>query len=325
MDERKLHEYRREPDPRFASDLRERLRRHERPRALPSPRAIRIAAVVAVAAAITVVFAVPSVRVSAQAMLDVFRVKRFAAIEFKESRRDLLASIDKERGFLIFDRQEKVLDPGPPTYVATREAAAEKVGFKVSTPGFLPPGMAAESLFVQGEGEARMSVSEEKLRSLLERLDLKDVKVPSGLDGQWVELRKPPVVMQRFRSPRRRASLLQARSPEVTLPAGWNLEQLGEIGLRILGLGVGDAKRIAKATDWRSTLLVPLPMNASAFRQVTVNGQSGLLIMTTGDKAADGKPARARTILMWSTGDRIFFLQGDLESRELIRMAESVS
>ena len=118
--------------------------------------------------------------------------------------------------------------------------------------------------------------------------------------------------------------LLQARSPEITLPAGWNLAQLGEIGLRILGLDPGDAKRIAKATDWRSTLLVPVPMNATSFRQVTVNGQSGLLIMTTGEPAADGK-RRERTILMWSTGDRVFFLQGNLDGKELIRMAESVS
>jgi len=324
MDDRMLHEYRREPDPRFATDLRERLRRLERNRAFPSRRAVRIIAAAAAVAAITVIFAVPSVRVSAQAVLDVFRVKRFAAVEFKESRRDLLESIDKERGFLVFDRQEKILDPGPPSYVASREAAAAPAGFDVRAPRYLPPGMAADSVFVQGAGAARMAVSEEKLRSLLERLDLRDVKVPAGLDGQWVEFRKPPVVMQRFRSERRRAMLLQARSPEITLPAGWNLAQLGEIGLRILGLDPGDAKRIAKATDWRSTLLVPVPMNATSFRQVTVNGQSGLLIMTTGEPAADGK-RRERTILMWSTGDRVFFLQGNLDGKELIRMAESVS
>jgi hypothetical protein len=66
-------------------------------------------------------------------------------------------------------------------------------------------------------------------------------------------------------------------------------------------------------------------MNATAFRQVNVRGQSGLLITTTGEPAADGKRPRERTILMWSTADRIFFLQGDLQSQELIRMAESVS
>jgi hypothetical protein len=325
MDDRMLHEYRRDPDPRFASDLRERLRRHERSHAILSPRATRIGIALAAAAAVTVVFAVPSVRVSAQAALDVFRVKRFAAVGVKDSRRELLESLDKDQGFVVFDRQEKVLDPGPATYVPSRDAATAKVGFDVSAPTYLPTGMAADSIFVQGEGAARMSVNESKLRSLLDRLDLDDVKVPAGIDGQWVEVRKPPVVAQRFRSERRRALLLQARSPEVTLPAGWDLAQLGEIGLRVLGVEARDAKRIAKSTDWRSTLLVPLPMNATAFRQVTVNGQPGLLITTTGEPAADGKRARAKTVLMWPRGERIFFLQGDLESQELIRMAESVS
>ncbi len=325
MDDRMLHEYRREPDPRFASDLRERLRRHERPRALLSPRATRIVAAVAAAAAVTVVFAVPSVRVSAQALLDVFRVKRFAAVEFQESRRELLASMEKGRGFMIFDRQEKILDPGPATHVASREAAAAQAGFAVSVPGYLPDSLVADSLFIQGEGAMRMAVSEARLRSLLGRLDLDDVKVPAGLDGQWIEIRKPPVVMQRFRSEKRRVMLLQARSPEVKLPAGWNLEQLGEIGLRILGLDPGEARRIAKATDWRNTLLVPLPMNAATFRQVTVRGQSGLLITTTAEPTADGNGNRMLAIVMWSEGDRVFCLQGDLSAQDLMQMAESVS
>lgn len=324
MDDRMLHEYRREPDPRFASDLRERLRRLERRRALLSRRATRIVGAVAAAAAIAVVFAVPSVRVSAQAVLDVFRVRRFAAVPFKESRRDLLESMSKDEGPVIFDREQKLIDPGPPIYVTSREAAAAKAGFVVQEPGYLPAGLVADSLFVQGEAAARVAVSEAKLRALLQRLDIDDVSVPAGLDGQWVEVRKPPMVMQRFRNEKRRAMLLQAPSPEVKLPAGWNLEQLGEIGLRVLGLDARDAKRIAKATDWRGTFLVPLPMNASSFRQVDVRGQSGLLI-TTSERTADGKGRRERSVLMWSTGDRVFLLRGDLGQQDLLRMAESVS
>ncbi|HET9951326.1 MAG TPA: DUF4367 domain-containing protein [Candidatus Eisenbacteria bacterium] len=325
MDDRMLHEYRREPDPRFASELRERLRRQEEPRRLRSRRTIRIVAGLAAAAAVTVVFAVPSVRVSAQALLDVFRVRRFAAVEIKEPRRELLESMEKERGFLIFDREEKEVDPGPPAYAPSREAASARAGFAVSAPGFLPDSLVADSLFVQGEATARVSVDGKKLRSLLESLDLDDVKVPEGLDGKWVELRKPPVVMQRFRSEKRRAILLQARSPEVVLPAGWDIERLGEIGLRILGLDAREAKRIAKATDWRSTLLVPVPMNATTFRQVTVRGQSGLLITTTGEPAAEGKVRRRGAMIMWSEGDRIFCIQSDLSAEDLIQMAESVS
>jgi len=108
------------------------------------------------------------------------------------------------------------------------------------------------------------------------------------------------------------------------MPAGWDLERLGEIGLRILGLDKGEAKRIAHATDWKSTLVLPLPMNASSFRQVSVRGQSGLLI-TTADRASDGKRHREGALLMWSEGGRVFCLEGNLSGPDLVQMAESIS
>jgi hypothetical protein len=321
MDDRMLHEYRREPDPEFSRNLRERLRRHESSRAFSARGAVRLLAGACAALIVVALFAVPSVRVSAQAFLDLFRVRRFAAVEFSQSRMETLKSIEKDRGFLVFDREETVLDPGPPRPVPSREAASAQVGFTVSAPSYMPEDLAADSVFVAGEGAMRLSVSEAKLRSLLDRLDLKEVPVPSGLDGQWIEVRKPPVVFQRFTSKNRRIVLVQARSPEVSVPAGWNVEQLAEIGLRVLGLDAGEARRIARATDLRTTLLVPVPTNASVFRQVTVHGQQGLLITTT-TASGDG---RLRRVLMWSEGDRVFCLQGDLSDSSIMQMAESIS
>ena len=322
MDDKMLHEYRRPPDARFARELRERLRRHERPSALRAPRTIRFLAAACGVAIVASLFTVPSVRVSAQALLDLFRVRRFAAVEFRESRLEALRSLQKERGLMIFDREEKLVDPGPMRHVPSREAASPQVGFAVSAPSYLPEGLAADSVFVEGAGEMRFAVSEAKLRSLLDGLDLRDVSVPSGLDGRWIEVRKPPVVIQRFRGGSRRAALVQARSPEVSVPSGWDVERLAEIGLRVLGLDAGEARRIARATDWRSTLLVPVPMDASSFRQVTIRGNEGLLITTAGAPAADGRRQR---ILMWTEGDRVFCLQGNLRDSDLVQMAESVS
>jgi hypothetical protein len=325
MDDRMLHEYRRAPDPRFASDLRERLRRHERPGFLASPRVARILVGACAVAILAVLFSVPSVRVSAQAMLDLFRVRRFAAVEFKESRLEMLRSIDKDSDLLVFDREERLLDPGPPQYVPSRDAAGSRAGFTVSAPAYLPEGLAVDSVFVEGEGAMRLSVSESKLRALLHRLDLDDIQVPAGLDGRWIEVRKPPVVLQRFVAEGRRAVLFQARSPEVSVPAGWDVERLAEIGLRVLGLDAGEARRIAHATDWRTTLLVPVPVNASTFRQITIRGQSGLLITTPGERAKDGKRLRDGRILMWTEGDRVFCLRGNLSSPNIVQMAESIS
>lgn len=322
MDDRMLHEYRRDPDPLFARDLRERLRHEERPR-VTGKRLARLAAAACVLAVVAALFAVPSVRVSAQSFLELFRVRRFAAVEFDESRIETLRSLGEDRGMFIFDRQEELLDPGPARYVASREAASKQAGFLVSVPAFLPAGMSADSMFIEGQGAMRLSISESKVRSLLQRLDLNDVSVPPGLDGRSIEVRKPPVVLQKFRSPRRGAVLVQARSPEVSVPAGLDVVRLAEIGLRILGLDAGEARRVARSTDWRSTLLVPVPMNASTFRQVTVRGQSGLLI-TTSTRGQDGR-RREGAMLMWTQGERVFCLQGNLSGRDLMQMAESVS
>ena len=245
MDDKMLHEYRRDPDSGFARDLRAKLRRHEAPRRFASPRVTRALVAACAVAAVAALFTIPSVRVSAQALLDLFRVRRFAAVEFKESRLEALRSLEKENGRVVFDREEKLLDPGPARSVASREEAGSMAGFTVSAPSYLPEGLAADSIFVEGEGAVRLSVSESKLRSLLDRLDLRDVAVPSGLDGRWIEVRTPPVVIQRFLAGQRRAALIQARSPEVAVPAGWDVERLAEIGLRVLGLDAGEARRIA--------------------------------------------------------------------------------
>ena len=326
MDDRKLHEYRREPDPRFARDLRERLRASERPRRVPRF-VFRAMAASCALAVVVALFAIPSVRVSAQALLDLFRVRRFAAVEFDQSRLEKLKSMDKDQGLLVFDRRETLLDAGPPRLVPTREAATPEAGFQVSAPSFLPDSLAADSVLVQGEEAMRFSVSEAKLRSLLDRLDVKDVTVPRGLDGHWVEVHKPPVVIQKFRSAKRRAILVQARSPEVSVPSGWDVEHLAEIGLRVLGLDPGEAKRIARTTDWRTTLLVPVPLNATTFRLVTVRGNSGLMITTTGEgePPLDGSPRRRGAMVMWTEDDRVFCLRGDLSAHDLLQMAQSVT
>lgn len=321
-----LHEYRRDPDPRFARDLRERLRRQEGRRSPVAGRVVRLAALAAGVALVAALFTIPSVRVSAQSFLELFRVRRFAAVPFSESRFETLRSLEqgKDHGLLVLDKEETVLDPGPMRYVPSREAASPEAGFAVSAPSYLPEGLVADSVFVEGAGAMRLSVSEAKLRSVLQRLDLNDVEVPTGLDGRWIEVKKPPVVFQKFRSPRNgRAMLVQARSPEVSVPAGWDVERLAEIGLRVLGLDTGEARRIARSTDWRSTLLVPVPMNVSTFRQVTVRGQSGLLI-TTSTRGQDGR-RREGAMLMWTQGERVFCLQGNLSGRDLMQMAESVS
>lgn len=324
MDDRFLHEMRREPPAEFARALRQRLRVQDDERRGWAPRALpALAAAVAVALSVAV-FTVPSVRVSAQALLDLFRVRSFAAVSFDESRLEKLRALEQNNALFVFDRQQVLVDPGKPQYYPTLEAAGAAVGFVPSRLRYLPSGLALDSVMVQGAGAVRLAVSEAKLRALLDQLDLRDVSIQPGIDGVWVEVRKPAAVIQRYESGRLKAGLVQAVSPEVSVPAGLEIEKLAEIGLRILGLDAGEASRIARSTDWRSTLLVPVPMNASTFRQVTIHGQRGLLVTTTSTPSADWPQGRKGTVVLWAENDRVFGLMSNLSDEDAMQMAESV-
>ncbi|MEO5619019.1 MAG: hypothetical protein ABIS67_14720 [Candidatus Eisenbacteria bacterium] len=324
MDDRFMNQMRRDPDSKFARSLREKLREQEPSRAM---RALRPAPALALAFAAVVVvalFAFPEVRVSAQAMLDLFRVRKFAAVQFDESRMAKLHDLKGDQALMVFDREEALVDPGPPQVFTSVEAAGAVAGFVARRPAFLPNGLAADTVLVQGAGAARLSVSEDKLRALLDVLELRDVSVPGGLDGQVVEVRKSPAVVQQFRGGRWKAALVQSKSPELTVPAGLDMQRLAEVGLRILGLDAGEARRVAKNTDWRSTLVVPVPLNASTFRQITVRGQPGLMITTTGDRSGDGSRRRDGTVVLWTEGDQVFGLMSNIAPEDVLQMAESV-
>jgi hypothetical protein len=325
-DDRFMNSLRSEPRPAYSRSLWRRLQA-----SVPDEEPARgfrfapafTAAVLLAAVGSLVLF--PSVRASAQAFLDMFRVRNFVAVEFDESKAEKLRSLDGENAFLVFDRKEEIQKPAAPVDAPNRASAEASAGIPVLEPAYLPGGYTREKMQVTGEGRVRLGTSTEKVRALLQALDVKDVQVPSGLDGQWIDVHVNPAARQVWaKGEDRKIVLIQAKSPEVSLPAGLDMARLGEVGLRILGVDAGEAQRLARSIDWNSTLVVPVPANASSFREVTVRGNKALMVTHPGQKRPDGTKGREGSVVLWSENDRVFALTGNIYSGELIQMAESL-
>jgi hypothetical protein len=329
MDDKFLHDARREPDPEFARRLQERLKTQSASLPVWRPvwsgfKLVPVASALAVGIVVVLLFMIPSVRASAQAFLDLFRVRNFAAVPVNEARIAQLEGGSIDMKGLIGDHIETLKEPGKPVLYPDPAAAGGAAGFVARVPGFLPSGFAIDTIAVRGEGRARLTVATAKLREILTSLGINDVTVPNGLDGAKADLRMPAAVLIQYRNERREVVLIQAHSPEVTLPQGLDLAQLGEIGLRIAGLNAGDARRFAQSIDWHSTLLVPVPTNVGSFREVSVRGNKALLITTTGESGARERRHRAGTLLMWAEGDMVYALHGTLDDLNLMQMANSM-
>ena len=326
MDESFLKHLRRDPDPDFSRDLGSRLRSLER--AQDAPRSFRWRPVFAAALALAVcgaLFTLPAVRATAQQMIDLFRVRDFAVVPVDAARMEQLRAQKFDPRTLLGGKVEKLQDFGPPQSFTTIEAAAAAAGFGPLRPGVLPRAMRLDSVLVCGELRERVTVDTQPLRSLMDAFDVRDLSVPPGLDGQVVSIHVPRVMVQKYGNGRgARAAFVQTNGPEVSLPPGVDLARLGEIGLRLMGLKPGEASRMARSIDWRSTLLVPVSSNATTFQQITVNGVRGVYLESTSTRTPDGADRGPGAVVMWSRDGRVYALMGNLDQGSIVTMAESV-
>ena len=329
MDDRFLHEHRREPRPGFAQSLRARLRQIEELDA--EPKGLRWNPAQAATFALAVLalsFALPSVRATAQNLLDLFRVRTFAPVAFDPARLDKLKALAPKEGDsaanMMFANVEVLEKPEPPQTFSTLGSAAIAAGIPGREITHLPRKLKVTEITVTGRGRTRFQVDTQKLGAMLELLDIRDVTVPTELDGQSFTIAMPAAIRQHIEGGSQHVEFVQATSPEMQAPPGTDMARLGEIGLRVLGMSRTEARRMARSIDWTNTLVVPVPLDATSFREVTIHGQKGLLVAHRGDsKGRDGRQ-RGGNLLLWSEDGRLYALSGDVRDMELIEMAESV-
>jgi hypothetical protein len=312
MTDQFLKHLRREPRPEFARDLRERLRAGE------STGAVRPAAVARAPSWLTLSFAAAAQSCSrspfafaapyAQAFIDMFRMRNFAAVAVDASRLEQLRKLGSQSGrdqaLRIFDRVDELKKPDAPRMFLDAASASRAAGMSLLMPASLPNGLTADTIRVAGPGAMRLTASAAKLRSLLSTLGLNDVQVPPGLDGAEITLHEGIIVAMAYTHDQQRVMFVQSHIPEIEAPRGLDLQRVGEMGLRIVGLSAEDARRFASTIDWRSTVVIPVPTNANAIREADVRGHRGLL-GTTDDapRGSGGDMKRHRgPVLLWSRG-----------------------
>jgi hypothetical protein len=323
MDEESLYSLRRTPPEEFARHLRASLQTRQ---TLLVPGQKKVGKFVALAACCAVVFAaftVPAVRAAAQAFLDIFRVVHFVAVPMAPEAVQRLRNTELDLPHLLGD-QFQVLQKGtPPTAYPTPQEAGTAAGFPVQLPAWMPVGWDTDTPAVNllGGKSARVTIDTVRVGQMLTSLGIDDETLPEGINGQSATVHISPAVDVKWTHGEQMVDLLQSPSPQMQFPAGTDLAAIGEIGLRILGMSRGDAYHLAQSIDWRTTLLVPVPANAVGFSQVTVQGNSGLLI---GLVAPGGHRHRQGDILLWSSNGRVFALRGTIPSTELVEMAQTV-
>lgn len=254
-----------------------------------------------------VAFSLPPVRAAASDFLGLFRVQKFAPVSVSPQQLALLEEV-AEQG-LHPGTLEMIEEPGPPQAVDSPAAAEALAGQTVRTPAALD---APDAVRVADGGDGRLTIDLENARSILEAVEVDPQLLPDSLDGQTVRVTMFPSVEQQWADG---TLLVQTASPEVDYPEDVDPAVLGEALLQVLGMTPGEARRLAGNIDWTSTLLLPVPQDLATFREVSVDGTSGLAL-----SSVDGRGHS----LLWQSDGAVYLLVGDGGLRELIRIADSL-
>ena len=293
-------------------------RRHEMQK---TSRRLLFAGLAALVVALSLL-ALPPVRAAADQLLQVFRVQTVMFVPVDQARIKELQNLNIDKDALFLSKPT-VDNKQPPRDVASADAAAQAVGFALAQPAQLPGQPTATTYKVTDARQVQFQVNPATIRQVLAQMNITDVTIPDALGSAPIVANIPTAATTIYTGTNYEIMLNQVRSPNVTLPDGVDMAQLGKAALRLLGMDSFQAEAASKQINWNSTLVFPFPTDTSNIRQVTVNGAQGLL-MTGG-----GRDQRHYQ-LYWQKGDQIFVMQasGSMSNAELsdalLKAAESV-
>ena len=272
------------------------------------------------ALAMLVLLFVPPVRAAAGQLLQVFRVQKVMFIPTSLDRIQQLEQSGFDPSNLFMAEPELVNSPAAPQTVASAAEASDAAGFAVQEPQQLPSAATSKSFVVNDRRVVQLQVNVAAARELLGLMGVNDVQIPDALGAQPIVADVAQTVESSYEGPRYRLELLQGRSPDVNLPEGVDLAQLGKAGLRLLGMDPVQAEALAAQIDWSSTFVFPFPANLDEVRQVPVGDVDGVLVK------GDGEGDEERWHLYWQRGDRFYVLNGEgfINEGEMMAVAESV-
>jgi hypothetical protein len=299
----------------------------------------RPAWVTALAAAVVLAsLAFPPARGLAQRLLATLRVEQVQTVNLDLSSLGGNRSLQQMLGKMISDKIVVITDEKPQS-AATVEAASQLAGFQVQ---LLSARSDSPQFHVEGAHAFQMTIDRARLQDIFDQSGRPDLILPATLDGATVAVQVPRAIELEYgncpgndghangggldagATPHRAVAkedcifLVEAPSPAVQVPSDLNLQQLAETALELGGMSPTEARQFCQTVDWKSTLVLPIPLSVRSYDRVEVNGVQGTLIQT---------PSRRGPgyVLIWVKNGMIYCLGGSGDSSKAVELANTLN
>ena len=292
--------------------------------------------VVGIIVILVAAIAFPPVQAIANSFLGLFRVQKFTVVSVDSSNLQGRFESANQLEFM-FTEDVTVDEKGEPQEVDSSSEASALAGIPVR----LPSGMNNDpTLMVIPGATANFAVNLEHIQAVLNEIDLPDISLPANLDGATVSVDIPSSVSAEFGecdydplAPARReydpddpdmmprpscTTLVQAKSPIISAPAGLDIAQIGNAFLQIMGMSPEEADHFSQNIDWTTTFVIPIPQNSTTYQEMPVDGVVGTLILQ------EFKDQETQYVLLWVKDGIVYALSGPGSASTAARIASTL-
>lgn len=269
---------------------------------------------------VVLAFSFEPVQVAARDFLSIFRVRDFAVVPVGPEQRQQLEEAAALLGQNFFLGEPVVIEEPESWTATTLEEASAAVEFSVLAPAYTPEELVpVHGIQVTSRGVGLFEVDLDLARTLFAALELDPRLLPDSLGHEPLEVVIPPMATQRWDlAGRTGLTFVQASSPTVDYPDDVDPQALGTAALQLLGMNEIEAQRMSASIDWTTTLVMPIPVDVAAFREVAIDGVRGLLITESSDRHG------AHSALIWQKDGIVRFLEGNLSMDLIMDVADSI-
>jgi hypothetical protein len=286
---------------------------------------------------VALVLAFPGTRALAGELLKLFRVQQVQVVPVDFTGLEQLTgdgNLGNQFTELVSSSIDMQKKPGDPVAVASAEEASQLAGFTVRLPADRTP----SQINVTDSAAFTLTMDRAKAQALLDEAGRGDLVLPASADGARISVQIPASVSVAYGTCPKPGDgvhgnteqsatearypdcviLAQIPSPSVNAPADLDIDALARIGLEFTGMTPEEAAEFTSTVNWTSTLLVPIPRNASIHEQVNVDGVTGTLIQRPSDEGP-------QFALLWVKDGIVYAISGlGNNSQQAIEMANAI-
>lgn len=256
---------------------------------------------------LAIAFSFPTVRAVASDFLGLFRVQKFAPISISPEQIAFLEEIASSG--LYPGKIEMIDEPGEPLPYSSVEEASTAIGKDLRLPGHLE---SPDAIFVMDGGSGRLTIDVSSARAIVAAAGVDPELIPQNLEGETVNATLFPSATMSWADG---ITLMQTESPLIEYPEDVDPTALGQALLQVLGLSESEAASLAKDIVWTDTLLIPIPENVASFNDVTVDGGSKGIALSSIDGDLAG--------ILWQRDGIVYALSG-ASVDQLVEIANSM-